>query len=352
MLGLSKSDQLFQILKDRIENMSDGDRFPSVREIMKEYNVSQFTVTPAMSRLEEKNLIRREVGKGTFVRKDGEQKPFTLYYYLSDWPDDVSRQLEHCVMQEANTRNYDYRRIVFDYRQDIFKDLPFGEADAIFINPAVSDMTAGQLDILRRAPIPVILKGTFPNLGLNYVAGDNNNAGMQAANYFINQGHRNIAILLSEPFRITSSEVFHSYTSYAESRKVNIRIIDCETNYGELSSMKAYETLSKWLGHNSLDFSAIFVVSDESALGALKAFEESNISVPDDVCVLGYGGSPAAALFNPSLSSVSVSRKGLADSYFELLDQCLATGEMHGHTKIVHPELIERTSTMSNVNIT
>ena len=332
--------------------MSDGSRFPSVREIMKEYNVSQFTVTPAMTRLEDKKLVRREVGKGTFVRKDGEQKPFTLYYYLPDWPDDLSRSLERLTMLEAEARNYDYRRVVHDYRKDIYADLPIGEADAIFINPANADMTPAQLENIRNAPIPIVLKGTLPNLGINYVAGDNFRAGSMAAEYFINQGHRNIAILLSEPFGTTSQEMLQTYTACAEKEGFNVKIIDCETLHGELSSLKAYETLKKYLAGNPLDFSALYVTSDASSLGALKALAEAKISVPDDVCVIGYGGCPSAALFQPSLSSISVAREKLSSGYFEILDACLRTGQLHGHSKIVYPEIIERTSTMLKVNTT
>lgn len=352
MLGLSKSDQLFQILKDRIERMSDGSRFPSVREIMREYNVSQFTVTPAMTRLEDKKLIRREVGKGTFVRKDGQQKPFTLYYFLPDWPDNLSHSLEHLAMQEANARNYDYRRIIFDYRMDIYKDLPFGEADAIFINPANFNLSTSQLEILRSAPIPVIIKGTVPNLGLNYVGGDNFRAGSMAAEYFINQGHRKIAMLLSEPFGTTSHEMLQTYVACAERHGLEVIIIDCGTHYGEVSSLKAHNEMKKYLSENSLDFSALYVTSDSSSLGALKAFAEENISVPDDVCVMGYGGSPSAALFHPSLSSISIPRERLVAGYYELLDECLKTGNLHGNSRIVYPELIERTSTMLKINIT
>ena len=188
-------------------------------------------------------------------------------------------------------------------------------------------------------------------MGINYVAGDNFNAGSLAAEYFNTQGHRSVAILLSEPFGTTSQEMLQTYTACAEGLHLNVKVIDCGTHYGELSSLKAYEALKKYLDYNSLDFSALYVTSDASSLGALKAFSEKNIAVPDEVCVLGYGGCPSAALFHPSLSSVSIAREKLAAGYFEILDECLKSGNLHGHSKIVYPELIERESTMLSVHI-
>jgi DNA-binding LacI/PurR family transcriptional regulator len=350
MLKLAKSEQLFQLLKDRIGQMKDGERFPSVRQLMQEYNVSQFTVGPALDLLEERKLLIRKVGKGTFVRKNGEQKQYTVYYYMNDWNFDEASRTERICHKIAQERNYNYRRIIYHHSEDVYSQLPFGEADAIIINPSRSDLSQAQLNILKNAPIPIIMiRATLHQLGLNCVGGHNVVAGTMAAEYFLKNGHRKMAILLSEPFSYTSNEIFDGYSSRIKAEGGELTVIDCKTRFGENSQMKAFTELSRYLESNHADFTAMFVASDYSALGALRALSEFNINVPEQLSVLGFGGNISVALFKPSLSSIVIPLDKMADGAFDLIDQALKEKKLHGLTHIVYPEFIERESTATPV---
>ena len=50
-----------------------GDRIPTEAELVGEYGVSRITVRQALASLEQEGLVRREVGRGTFVN---EHRPF------------------------------------------------------------------------------------------------------------------------------------------------------------------------------------------------------------------------------------------------------------------------------------
>ena len=350
MLKLAKSEQLFQLLKDKIGQMKDGERFPSVRQLMQEYNVSQFTVGPALDLLEERKLLTRKVGKGTFVRKDGEQKQYTVYYYMNDWNFDEASETERICRKIALSRNYNYRRIIYHHSDDVYSQLAFGEADAIIINPARSDLSPAQVNILKNAPIPVIMiRASLHQLGLNCVGGHNVVTGTMAAEYFLKNGHRKMAILLSEPFGPTSNEIFDGYSSRIKADGGELTVIDCKTKFGENSQMKAFTELSRYLKSHRADFTAMFVTSDYSALGALRALSEFNIRVPEQLSVLGFGGNSSAALFKPSLSSIVVPLDKMAGGAFDLIDQALKERKSHGLTHIVYPEFIERESTTTPV---
>ncbi len=68
-------DQLVDTLSEKIENeMEPGDALPSERELCTLYGVSRTTVRFAMAELEERGMIVRRHGKGTFVARLSPQR--------------------------------------------------------------------------------------------------------------------------------------------------------------------------------------------------------------------------------------------------------------------------------------
>ena len=60
-------------------------------------------------------------------------------------------------------------------------------------------------------------------------------------------------------------------------------------------------------------FDAIFAASDVIALGALRALQASQVSVPDDVSVIGFDDLPLAEHAHPRLTTVQQDlRRGAA----------------------------------------
>ena len=83
----SKSEQLYRLLAERASQLGDGARFPTLREIMSEYRVSQFTAAPALKRMQRNGLIASHVGRGSFVIRGATPKKGARILYLRpDWP--------------------------------------------------------------------------------------------------------------------------------------------------------------------------------------------------------------------------------------------------------------------------
>ena len=89
-----------------------------------------------------------------------------------------------------------------------------------------------------------------------------------------------------------------------------------------------------------LDFSAIFALSDEMAIGALVALEEAGLDVPRDISVIGFDDMPG---YGDHLTTIRQDREGLAHAVAELLAEAIEGGKPHGH--FIPVELIVRITT-------
>jgi LacI family transcriptional regulator len=66
-----------------------------------------------------------------------------------------------------------------------------------------------------------------------------------------------------------------------------------------------YETVRRRLDRG-VDFTAVFAMTDMSATGALAAFDEAGVRVPEDVSLVGYDDIQLAADLRPKLTTVHV----------------------------------------------
>ncbi len=66
-----RARRVYAALHDRIVRggLAPGTRLPSHRELATEFGVAPLTVRQVLSHLEERGLVSREVGRGTFVRQ-------------------------------------------------------------------------------------------------------------------------------------------------------------------------------------------------------------------------------------------------------------------------------------------
>ena len=63
------SDEVLESLQDLIDRSSDGDRLPTVRDLMRDHRVSQAAVTAALDTLRGEGLVSSHVGRGSYVVK-------------------------------------------------------------------------------------------------------------------------------------------------------------------------------------------------------------------------------------------------------------------------------------------
>ena len=96
------------------------------------------------------------------------------------------------------------------------------------------------------------------------------------------------------------------------------------------------------------DVRAVFFANDQMALGALRAFHEGEVRVPDDVLVAGFDDIPEAAYLTPPLTTVRQDLLAVGRHAVDLLLETIAQGPLSPRSVVVPAELVMRQSTIGS----
>ena len=292
MVKSSKSDQLYLQLRRRISAMKDGEPFPTVRQLMTEYQVSQSTVTPAINQLKEKGLIEAYVGRGSFVSKKDAGKPHMLLLQ-HNWPAPILPFMAERLRRAAEEDGFRFEHRIYDYHDDITLTLSNYEADIIVVDGIADDlMTPEQILAISRCPAPVILsRNSVPISQINYVCGDNAAAGVNIANYLFRHGHRKFGLLINEPHLYTVEAFCRGFESCAASNGCSVEVLDCRIRPGERPHRQVAEFMKAYAA-GKYDFTALFPISCDGAIQARRYLEEYGVRVPEDLSIISTGTVP------------------------------------------------------------
>jgi len=199
------------------------------------------------------------------------------------------------------------------------------------------------LKALENVDIPTVLMGFIEGSALPFVDVDNAKAAEKATSYLIGLGHRKIACISNAPPEYTSSpERVKGFKTALTSMEipVNEKLI----RYAEFGPESGYDRMKSIL-QNGEEFTAVFVASDNVAIGAKSALREANLHIPDDVSLIGFDDIPWAKYSDPPLTTVQLPAEELAQSAGNLLLELIQDGEQDIQQQIIlDTELIIRKS--------
>jgi DNA-binding LacI/PurR family transcriptional regulator len=86
---------------------------------------------------------------------------------------------------------------------------------------------------------------------------------------------------------------------------------------------------------NGDTFTAVFVASDNVAIGAKSALREANLQIPNDVSIMGFDDIPWAKYSDPPLTTIRLPAEMLAQSACTLLLDLIQDHEQNRQQQIV-----------------
>jgi len=176
---------------------------------------------------------------------------------------------------------------------------------AIVVGAFLEDTIA---DIHHRAGNNIVLiDGYTPDaIAFNSILIDNRQGATRAVTYLIENGHRKIGLIGSNP---------NDLPGLAQRREAYIRTLKCHDIhdiYIEESSLQydfAYEATLRLMEKHP-DITAIFALNDEiAARSVMPALQKLNYRVPDDISLIGFDDTEIASITNPALTTIHVNRE-------------------------------------------
>ena len=326
---------MFQAMKEKI----------SIRQMSKDIGICPATISRAMNHPE---LVKDETRKLVFdylevnggAPKQQQRTPKKVIGLTFSDPSSLftSSLIDVLETQLVKTEyqlmlfNLQKRRDVYEYFREHVDYLK--KVDGLIISSStLSEQGSRFLD---QMGIPVALfHSSCP--GEYCVLTNNFKGGQECAQYLMNRGYRNPAVVVWEPSDehvMDRVQGFRSVFPVPDERIVS----------GRLSAEGGYEATEK-LMKSADPPDAVFYSCDAMAAGGFRYMLERKISVPDDVGIMGFDNLPISELMGiTTMSQFLESEVHMVISY--LLDRLRFSDTEHLSDEIsISPKLIVRSST-------
>ena len=206
------------------------------------------------------------------------------------------------------------------------------------------------LSTLENQRLPSVILGREPDTdALSWVTTDNESGTQQALEHLYRLGHRKMAFIRGPKMIIDSHHQWIAISSFAASSGLELDPRLIVTLNDPFSSYEGGYERTKELLAFKVPFTALVAFDDMTAFGAIRALIGAGLRVPQDCSVIGFDDIPAAAFYNPALTTVREHMETLATLGAEILLEAMRAYRNNKSVNPVHrkvkPELIVRETT-------
>ncbi len=353
-----KFENIYEKLKRDITALPPYHRIPPVRDLMEQFDVSQYTIDKALKTLEQEGLIHKRVGRGIytsgvnakFERLSVKRIVIAAPSYPSPMYDILLERLHTKISNNGSVPLI----VRYNYRETIDRWIPREKFDAIILIPPGIRLGVEHIVKLHRLSVPVVVLGRMlADLDIDCVDSDNVMCGALAANHLIESGHRKLAVMLAEP-HVRNQEIrVKSFIRQAKLTGIgDVEVIDCETQSGQSPAERAYHRFLEVI-KSDIDFTGLFVHGDFGALGVLKVCYDNGIHIPNQLSIIGFSNLPGSAYYCPSLTTIDQNYPKMADEALNIINYRLSENKDNQQRYIhkeIQPTLIVRESTGKTEN--
>ena len=258
-----------------------------------------------------KNLVNKnDHRKLAIIQWYTEQEEINDLYYYS---------IRIGIERRAQELGYDVIRVFHDSPLETAKG-----ADGII---AIGKYSQAQiLELERLSDFLIFVDSDTLNQGHTCITTDFDNSVVNVLDHFIDKGQTKIGIITGEEYTADHETPlidprFYSFKNYLSSKKLY------HSKYvfiGKFSTEDGYQLMNRAISECGDDLpQAFFIASDALAIGALRALQEKDIKVPEQVSIISFNDTVVAKQVYPPLSSVTVFTEEMGIIAMDTLNQHL-----------------------------
>ena len=191
-----------------------------------------------------------------------------------------------------------------------------GRVDGLLLTPPISDVKEVR-QLVRKLNAPNVVMALAQQGESKWTVDTNDReACAEMVCYLAGLGHQRIAFVMGHPDHIAVGQRFEGFKDGMQECELEVQESYC------VQGNNAFEsgvTAARKLLSRKQPPTAIFFANDEMAAGMLKVSREMNISVPDDISVVGFDDVPMASQVYPTLTTIRQPTYEMAKLATELL---------------------------------
>lgn len=306
----------------RAGTLQPGEKIYSENELVAMFGVSRQTARHAVSVLEQRGIVRRKRGSGTYIsggektdRSGRTMRIAIMTTYVDEYIfPSMLKEMEGRLSRAGYALQIAFTHNTVEKERMILKGfLKEGTVDGIIAEPTKSGLPNPNLEIYReleRKNIPVLfLNSSYPELDAVHVSLDDYLAGKMVTEHLLQCGHRKIAGI----FKSDDGQGHKRYAGYMDAlmeQEIKVkgtRIAWFDTC--ELKEMK--EDAARYLRRIS-NCTACVCYNDEVASQLVGICKEAGIRIPEDLSIVGIDNSDLAGRCEIPLTSARNPVKELA----------------------------------------
>ena len=224
-----------------------------------------------------------------------------------------------------------------DRAKDLLGYLRNGRADGAVLMNGVLPLPRGEYEEL---PL-VSVSEEIPNSGITHVGADNIQASADITQHLIDLDHRDIAHIAGPEDNILSKQRQQGYEQAMRAAGLEASISIVSGGFTlDAGCASAKEILAK-----TNRPTAVVCANDESAMGAIDAFQDAGLSVPDDISLTGFDNIAFSRVFSPALTTVHQPRKRMGQGAMKQLFDIMSGDGAAAKTVTIEHNLVIRDST-------
>jgi GntR family transcriptional regulator of arabinose operon len=318
---------------------------------------SRSPVRHALGLLEQEGFIYKIHGSGSFVKQTIEDDPIDIYALLYPDSKGIEKDFIHGMRQAVNHAKNRNLHLIFKKPGrstveviDILQSIPLDRKVGVIVVPSVdrdrarNRLLAANLRKLEKNAVVVQLDRCVPGYNGNCVMSDHRSGAYQMTRHLIENGHRNIAVILEHPEHSSIKLRLQAAKECLAAEKIHLP----ETRLLNIPVQDIYRKSESILDLiRKARVTAIFCFECEIASEIVRLFQSHNVRIPEDVSLCSFDDHCFASQYQGFLTAVVQPLEELGYFAVDLILRELDKRSLQPVRLTMEPSIIERRSVAS-----